>query len=362
MAARDYSPHLGTFTQQDSYQGSAANPASMNRFLYAHANPTTLIDPDGHRALEADGYVAPTYVPHSAESVSSTTYVSSSTKASSMSTTWTPTSRTDRDDWETNYVAPVDCGFARLGCRDDWIARGAGLSMGLGQTGWDLVAGVWDLGAGVVDDTLCSVDPVCARQRYLDAQARSALFWDDPLGNVGRGVDDLATGIGSGLQQLNDSIFHARSGFEGWRSFGHATGTVVTIAAPGIGWLRGTKVAQAVATGPARLAQDIVVNPVAPRALPLARAISQSSTQNAQLQAHIAHLIRLGARDIRVNQHQVNAAGVRVGINRPDLQYTLNGIRRYEEWETRSLADAWAHAPRIHANDSLGSFVPRRVP
>jgi RHS repeat-associated protein len=51
MAARDYSPHLGTFTQQDSYQGSAANPASMNRFLYAHANPATLIDPDGHRPL-----------------------------------------------------------------------------------------------------------------------------------------------------------------------------------------------------------------------------------------------------------------------------------------------------------------------
>ncbi|HET9851993.1 MAG TPA: hypothetical protein VFP56_05745, partial [Candidatus Limnocylindrales bacterium] len=45
-----YSPQLGTFTQQDSVQGSAANPASMNRFLYAHANPATLIDPDGHRA------------------------------------------------------------------------------------------------------------------------------------------------------------------------------------------------------------------------------------------------------------------------------------------------------------------------
>jgi RHS repeat-associated protein len=72
MAARDYSPHLGAFTQQDSYAGSAANPASMNRFLYAHANPTTLIDPDGHRALEATSYVPPDF------SVSKT-YVSSST-------------------------------------------------------------------------------------------------------------------------------------------------------------------------------------------------------------------------------------------------------------------------------------------
>jgi len=42
---------LGVFTQQDSVQGSAANPFTMNRFLYALANPATLIDPDGHRAF-----------------------------------------------------------------------------------------------------------------------------------------------------------------------------------------------------------------------------------------------------------------------------------------------------------------------
>jgi RHS repeat-associated protein len=56
MGAREYAPQLGTFTQQDSVAGSAANPASMNRFLYALANPATLIDPDGHMA----GYVGGT--------------------------------------------------------------------------------------------------------------------------------------------------------------------------------------------------------------------------------------------------------------------------------------------------------------
>jgi hypothetical protein len=34
--------------------GSAQNPLSMNRFLYAHANPATLIDPTGHYAMEFD--------------------------------------------------------------------------------------------------------------------------------------------------------------------------------------------------------------------------------------------------------------------------------------------------------------------
>ena len=54
MGARDYSPQLGQFTQADPVQGQAANPLSMNRFLYALANPATLIDPDGHKATECD--------------------------------------------------------------------------------------------------------------------------------------------------------------------------------------------------------------------------------------------------------------------------------------------------------------------
>jgi RHS repeat-associated protein len=53
MGARDYAPSLGTFTQLDSVQGGAANPLTMNRFLYALANPATLIDPDGHRPMDA---------------------------------------------------------------------------------------------------------------------------------------------------------------------------------------------------------------------------------------------------------------------------------------------------------------------
>jgi RHS repeat-associated protein len=53
MGARDYSPQLGVFTQADSVQGSAANPLTMNRFLYALANPATLVDPDGHAPLAA---------------------------------------------------------------------------------------------------------------------------------------------------------------------------------------------------------------------------------------------------------------------------------------------------------------------
>lgn len=45
--ARFYDPGHGVFTQLDAVMGSVENPISMNRYLYAHANPATFIDPDG---------------------------------------------------------------------------------------------------------------------------------------------------------------------------------------------------------------------------------------------------------------------------------------------------------------------------
>ena len=57
--ARSYAPGLGAFTQLDSVMGGAADPLSMNRYLYAEANPATLIDPTGHGVDQGAGYCAP---------------------------------------------------------------------------------------------------------------------------------------------------------------------------------------------------------------------------------------------------------------------------------------------------------------
>ncbi len=89
---------------------------------------------------------------------------------------------------------------------------------------------------------------------------------------------------------------------------------------------------------------------------------ARRATQNDFVQSRIRLLRAEGATDFRVNQQQVNINGVRVGANRPDLQYTLDGQRFYEEFETRSFADAWGHAPRILANDPAGQFAPWMVP
>jgi RHS repeat-associated protein len=48
FSARSYDPALGTFTSLDSVAGSVQNPITLNRYLYADANPATLVDPDGH--------------------------------------------------------------------------------------------------------------------------------------------------------------------------------------------------------------------------------------------------------------------------------------------------------------------------
>jgi RHS repeat-associated protein len=54
--SRAYDPGTGTFTQLDTVTGSIQDPLTLNRFLYAHANPSTLIDPDGHAVYFKDGF------------------------------------------------------------------------------------------------------------------------------------------------------------------------------------------------------------------------------------------------------------------------------------------------------------------
>lgn len=110
-----------------------------------------------------------------------------------------------------------------------------------------------------------------------------------------------------------------------------------------------------------RLPQDINVNPSAPRPLPLGRPIGRSASQNAELQADIARAQAEGARDIRVNQQQVNAAGQRVGTNRPDLQYTdVNGKRVYSEYDTNASSRGPGHKARIQANDPDSTVLLKR--
>jgi len=111
-----------------------------------------------------------------------------------------------------------------------------------------------------------------------------------------------------------------------------------------------------------RLPQDINVNPTPPPALSLDRLIGGGPAQNAAMQADIKEARAQGETDFRVNQEQVNAAGQRVGTNRPDLQYTdANGRRVYVEYDTTSSTRGPRHQCRIMANDPNGTVILRTV-
>ena len=113
----------------------------------------------------------------------------------------------------------------------------------------------------------------------------------------------------------------------------------------------------------ARLPQDENVNPEAPDPLPTDRpnAGGGGAAHNAAVDARASAAESEGATDVRVNQQQVDANGNRVGTNRPDLQYTKNGQRYYEEWDT-SQARSDAHAARIKANDPSAIVIQHIIP
>jgi RHS repeat-associated protein len=113
-------------------------------------------------------------------------------------------------------------------------------------------------------------------------------------------------------------------------------------------------------TSPKRVKQDIDlgVNKKAPPALATqGRTIGKSKNQNKAVQDRVTELKKAGATDIRIDQQQIDANGNHVGVNRPDLQYTLNGKRNYVEWDTPSSGRGAGHADRIKANDPSAGKV-----
>jgi RHS repeat-associated protein len=104
-----------------------------------------------------------------------------------------------------------------------------------------------------------------------------------------------------------------------------------------------------------RVNQDINVNPTAPpQQNPVGRTIGTNANQNRAVADYVNTLQKLNATDIRVNQQQINIHGERVGINQPDLQYTLSGKRIYVEWDRVPASRAIPHGERIMANDPDG--------
>ena len=113
-----------------------------------------------------------------------------------------------------------------------------------------------------------------------------------------------------------------------------------------------------------RLPQDINVKPTPPSPLNgSGRTIGKSKSQNQIMQDDVAYLRSMGAKDIRINQQQVNNQMCRVGICRPDVQDTLrdSNKRIYIEYDRASSNRGAGHASRALSNDPDAIVILRTV-
>jgi hypothetical protein len=111
-----------------------------------------------------------------------------------------------------------------------------------------------------------------------------------------------------------------------------------------------------VVAGGSRLPQDINVDPTPPPEAENYGSIGRKSHQDWARNFVVnlkAYYPSSRLQDVRVNQQMVNAILRRVGINRPDIQYTLDGERYYVEIEGPANPRGAAHQARIRANDPL---------
>jgi hypothetical protein len=77
----------------------------------------------------------------------------------------------------------------------------------------------------------------------------------------------------------------------------------------------------------------------------------------------IEYLKNLGAENIRVNQNQLTLNDkLRVGINRPDLQFDYKGCRYYVEYDTPTSPRGPAHQLRLTSNNPHAKVILLIVP
>ncbi|CAG7658638.1 RHS repeat-associated core domain-containing protein [Paenibacillus allorhizosphaerae] len=54
LRARYYNPHIGRFISEDTYEGHAEDPLSLNRYTYCNNEPILHVDPSGHVSVSID--------------------------------------------------------------------------------------------------------------------------------------------------------------------------------------------------------------------------------------------------------------------------------------------------------------------
>lgn len=390
--ARYYDPVIARFVAEDPEAGDPMQPPSLHRYLYAYANPTVYTDPSG--------------------------------RCSNAFCAWAMGYSYAKSDEEREQITRAALNT------DPAIGRTAGVAIEASKLVTGPVSVAQDIDAAVRGDDMARrrLSERWDALRAYSNKLEQAQMKYGPSGAGIQLFVDFASGVGEHAAQMTIAV--DRGDYVAQGEAGFRLASDATVVAGGVGTARGLLVrtvqrsealvavesasASGVDLAPAlkpqapamrtprapepldapmpnrqgkpvavenpradlprltadvrtRLPQDIAVDPVAPPALPTqGRGIGTSAWQARQLQLDLAEARAMRATDIRVNQQQVNAAGERVGINRPDLQYTRpDGTRVYIEYD-RTTPQTFPNTPRgprhmerTLANDPEGIAILR---
>ena len=195
--ARLYSPGLGTFTSLDTFAGTSQDPLSLNRYLYAEANPATLVDPTGHFVSAGDstpgssckfigdwgcGQTAPTSKSEVRAAAPKPTKKKGADHGNGHGATW----RDKGDEKHTPWAPPtLDAWMNVTDWQRDWYSS-TYWGEASGWSGWgdndETVLAYWILAAGIGGDQLKPLDEIVDITRIVEVQNR--------IGNHPNGTSD----------------------------------------------------------------------------------------------------------------------------------------------------------------------------
>jgi len=181
MSARFYSPQLAAFTQLDAFAGSVTDPRSLNRFLYAAANPTTLIDPTGH------AFISGTNPDTSEKAIVVTTTTSSGSKTTVIRTIASsePTRREPTEVDSTPVSVGVDAAAEALRVSAAELEHKAQVALQNATRYADQLRDWWRLGRPLSNAITWAGDVVAATNRAVGQAATAA---SRVLGPIGLGL------------------------------------------------------------------------------------------------------------------------------------------------------------------------------
>ena len=308
MNGRIYDPLLGRFLSADIVVQTPGNLQSYNRYSYVMNNPLTLTDPSGFFWDPDSGF-------------------------------W------GAKQWGT-FFGEVGNQYVGIGQRvDDSAAEMGYAATDMAYMGAEMATnhGQIDTSRQMFSATFQETDRPTITFAGIDFDAKAVLATTS--------VEASVVTVG-GSNAVAGTVDLARGNYSG------AQDNYVTAVLVGSSAVPSTRLG-------GRLPQDVSVNPAAPDPKPTGRPVGGTSAQNRLAQNDIQELRDSGHVDLRTNQQQTNAAGDRVGTNRPDVQSSqpraIGSDRATIEYEQPGAPRGQDHVNRTLNNDPRATVTVKEV-